>query len=235
MGYEMKLCIALDMPSAKENLELLELLGKNFAQKEIWVKVGLRSFIRDGVGFLEKIKKINPYYQIFLDLKLYDIPNTMGDAMSEIAKLQVDMVTLHSSSGREAMNEVAKRLKNLTNPPLIMAVTALTSFDKKGFNEIYNANLESKVQDFAQIAYECGMNGVVCSVWESKAIKEMLSDEFLTLTPAIRPFWEKSDDQKRTANLQEAKEAQSDFIVVGRPIYAAENPKAVFQKILENL
>lgn len=228
----MKLCIALDLPSQKENLALLESLK---GSGQVWVKVGLRSFIRDGAGFLEKIKALNPQFKIFLDLKLYDIPNTMGDSVESIATLNVDMLTIHASSGKEAMLEVMARLKTLSNPPLVMAVTALTSFDEDSFFAIYHTGLETQVLEFAKMAKECGVNGVVCSCAESLAIKEQLGDAFLTLTPAIRPFGESSADQKRVATLQDAKEARSDFIVVGRPIYKAENPKKVVETILENL
>ena len=125
----MKLCIALDMPSPKDNLKLLE----NFKNtKDIWVKVGLRSFIRDGKDFLYQIKSIGDF-KIFLDLKLYDIPNTMGDSIDEITKLPIDMLTIHASSGREAMQEVIKRIQYMQNPPLIMAVTALSMFNQQHF------------------------------------------------------------------------------------------------------
>ncbi len=227
----MKLCIALDMPDTQQNLALLQSLK---ISQEIWVKVGLRSFIRDGKEFLTQIKSLGDF-KIFLDLKLYDIPNTMGDSIDEIAKLGVDMVTIHASSGREAMNEVTKRLQNTSNPPLTMAVTALTSFHNKSFFEIYHRNLKAQVLDFAKMAYESGINGVVCSCLESKAIKETIHSDFLTLTPAIRPFGEDSGDQKRTATLQDAKAAMTDFIVVGRPIYKAQNPKEVVWKILNSI
>lgn len=228
----MKLCVALDLPSVEENLALLESLkDKDY----LWVKVGLRSFIRDGRAFLEQIKAINPLFRIFLDLKLYDIPNTMGDSVDEIAKLGVDMITIHASSGTEAMKEVVGRLKKIPNPPLVMAVTALTSFDEKSFFEIYHTGLQTQVLEFAKLAKECNLNGVVCSCAESKTIKEQLGAEFLTLTPAIRPFGESSGDQKRVASLEDAKEAQSDFIVVGRPIYKARNPKVVVEQILREM
>ena len=113
-----------------------------------------------------------------------------------------------------------------------MAVTALTSFDEKGFYEIYHRNIASQVLEFAKMASSVGVNGIVCSCLESLEIKKTFGQDFLTLTPAIRPFGEGSGDQKRVANLQDAKEARSDFIVVGRPIYEAANPQEVVQKIL---
>lgn len=228
----MKLCIALDLPSAEENLALLESLKE---EERLWVKVGLRSFIRDGAGLLERIKAMNPQFKIFLDLKLYDIPNTMRDSVAAIVDLKVDMLTIHASSGKEAMSAVMQQLQGIANPPLVMAVTALTSFDKEGFFEIYHTGLETQVIEFAKMAKECGVNGVVCSCAESLAIKTQLGEEFLTLTPAIRPFGESSGDQKRVATLEDAKEAKSDFIVVGRPIYKAQNPKVMVEQILRNL
>lgn len=228
----MKLCIALDLPSAEENLALLESLKE---EERLWVKVGLRSFIRDGAGLLERIKAMNPQFKIFLDLKLYDIPNTMRDSVAAIVDLKVDMLTIHASSGKEAMIAVMQQIQGIANPPLVMAVTALTSFDKEGFFEIYHTGLETQVIEFAKMAKECGVNGVVCSCAESLAIKTQLGEEFLTLTPAIRPFGESSGDQKRVATLEDAKEAKSDFIVVGRPIYKAQNPKVMVEQILRNL
>ena len=228
----MKLCIALDLPTMEENLGLLE------AFKDIsglWVKVGLRSFIRDGLALLEAITELYPQFKIFLDLKLYDIPNTMGDSVESIAALPVSMLTIHASSGKEAMLAVMQRLKKIPNPTLVMAVTALTSFDKESFFEIYHTGLETQVLEFAKMAKECGVNGVVCSCAESLVIKEQFGQNFLTLTPAIRPFGGISEDQKRVATLQDAKDARSDFIVVGRPIYTAENPKNVVEMILKNI
>lgn len=224
----MQLCVALDLPSREENLRLLrELRGL-----PLWIKVGLRSFIRDGREFLEEITGIDEHFRLFLDLKLYDIPNTMGDALEEIAKLNVGMLTLHASSGAEAMKECSSRLAKVKNRPLLFAVSALTSFSEEGFREVYNASLESKALDMAMSAAQNGIDGVVCSVFESARIKSFISPDFLTLTPGIRPFGEPSNDQKRVANITEAKQAMSDFIVVGRPIYQNKNPREVVEKIL---
>lgn len=223
----MQLCVALDMSSKKENLALLtELQGF-----DIWVKVGLRSFIRDGKEFLSEIKAISKDFKIFLDLKLYDIPNTMATATQECIALGVDMLTIHSSSGIEGMRAVSEVAKE--SSLLVFAVTALTSFEDRTFTPIYNAPIASHAKALALLAQEGGCDGVVCSVLECQEIKS--STSLLALTPAIRFEENATQDQKRVATPKGAKEAGSDFIVVGRPIYQAQNPKAIVAKILEEI
>ena len=232
MGEKMKLCVSLDLSSAKENLELVKQI-KDF---DIWLKVGLRSYIRDGKKFLEDLKAINPNFKIFLDLKLYDIPNTMADAAEEISNFGlVDMFNVHASSGTEAMKTVMNRIKNIPNKPLVLAVTALTSFDNKSFNAIYNEDISTKAIQFARDTYSSGVDGVVCSAYESLDIKNNTSKEFITLCPGIRPFGEDSGDQKRVADIAFAKENLVDFIVVGRPIYKSPSAKNVVKEILKNI
>ena len=227
----MKLCVALDLPTAKENLELVNQI-KDY---DVWLKVGLRTFVRDGKDFLKQLKQINPNFKIFLDLKLHDIPNTMADAAEEVAQFGVDMFNVHASAGKVAMTTVMKRLEKFDNPPIVLAVTALTSFDEENFHAVYNQDIASKATQFAKDTYASGINGVVCSVYESMAIKNNTSKDFITLTPGIRPFGEDSGDQKRVADINMAKKECSDFIVVGRPIYQSENPSSVVKRILEKL
>ncbi len=227
----MKLCIALDNPNKEDNLKLAKEI-KEYS-KDIWLKIGFRSFIRDSKEFIFELKNMG--YNIFLDLKLYDIPNTMADAAEEIAKLDVNMFNVHASSGKRAMIEVMKRLSKFEKRPLVLAVTALTSFSNEEFKKIYGEDIEKKAIEFAKDAYEAGLDGVVCSVWESLKIKENTSKNFLTLTPGIRPFGESAGDQKRVANIQEAKKNLVDFIVVGRPIYKAKKPKEIVEKILKEI
>lgn len=227
----MKLCVALDHESRAENLALV----KSLKGMDVWLKVGLRSFIRDGKELVDELKQIDSNFKIFLDLKIYDIPNTMADAASEMANLSVDMFNIHASAGKKAMKAVMQRLQEVKNPPLVLAVTALTSFDEKSFIRVYNDSIEKKASYFARSAYKSGINGVVCSVYESSAIKALTCKDFITLTPGIRPFGEKLDDQSRVANILKAKLERSDFIVVGRPIYQAQNPREVVEKILEEM
>jgi orotidine-5'-phosphate decarboxylase len=225
----MELCIALDLPSYEENIAL----AKKLAGKPLWMKVGLRSYIRDGQTFIKELQDMG--FKIFLDLKLYDIPNTMADAAEEIAKLGVEMFNIHASAGKEAMQTVMKRLEAFSKRPLVLAVTALTSFDEASFMQIYGAPIKQRAKEFAQSAYEAGLDGVVCSVFESLAVKEATSPDFLTLTPGIRPFGEEKGDQKRVATIEEAKKEKVDFIVVGRPVYKAQNPEEAVDKILTKL
>jgi len=227
----MQLCVALDLPTKEENLALVEKI-KDY---DVWLKVGFRSYIRDGKEFLNAIKEINPDFKIFLDLKLYDIPNTMADAAESIMGLGVDMFNVHASAGKLAMKTVMKRLEKYENRPIVLAVTALTSFDEENFKAIYNQDIASKADQFAKDTYEAGMDGVVCSAFESASIKNITSDSFSTLTPGIRPFGEDAGDQKRVADISMAKAQKVDFIVVGRPIYQAESPADVVAKILESI
>jgi len=225
----MELCVALDLPSTKENLALAESL-KDY---NVWMKVGFRTYIRDGKPFIEALKKINPNFKIFLDLKLYDIPNTMADAAEEIAKLGVDMFNIHASAGSIAMTTVMYRLSSYDDRPLVLAVTALTSFDEENFQKVYEKSIDEKAEPFAKMSYENGLDGVVCSTFESRAIKNATSEKFLTLCPGIRPFGEDAGDQQRVATLELAAKEGVDYPVVGRPIYRDEDPQAKVEKILK--
>jgi len=224
----MQLCVALDLPTKEENLELV----KKIKEYDVWLKVGLRTYIRDGEDFLLQIKKINSDFKIFLDLKLYDIPNTMADAAESIMSLGVDMFNVHASAGKRAMREVMNRLSKYETRPIVLAVTALTSFSEDEFVEVYEKDIAQKANQFAKDAYESGLDGVVCSAYESASIKNVTTKEFMTLTPGIRPFGEDAADQQRVADVAYAKNAMVDFIVVGRPIYKASNPAEVVENIL---
>jgi orotidine-5'-phosphate decarboxylase len=224
----MELCVALDLSTKEENLELIEKIKEH----NVWLKVGLRTYIRDGEDFLKAIKEINPDFKIFLDLKLYDIPNTMADSAESIMGLGVDMFNVHASAGKRAMKSVMERLEKYESRPIVLAVTALTSFSEEEFSAVYDNSIATKADQFAKDAMESGLDGVVCSAYESASIKDITNENFMTLTPGIRPFGEDAGDQKRVADVVFAQEAKVDFIVVGRPIYQVENPAEVIEKIL---
>ena len=228
----MKLCVALDLGSKQECLQLAERLA-DFSDK-IWLKVGLRAYLRDGADFVGELKKLGNF-KIFLDLKLYDIPNTMADAAEEIAKLGVDMINVHASSGKRAMAAVMERLDKLGSRPLVLAVSALTSFDQAEFSAVYEQNLSDAVRKFSVMSYEAGLDGMVCSAYESRLIKDATSANFITLCPGVRPFGESAADQKRVADLGASREAGADFIVIGRPIYQAQNPREICERILDKI
>lgn len=227
----MKLCVALDMTSKDENLSLVKELGG----LDIWLKVGLRSYLRDGVKFIDEIKSFGNF-KIFLDLKLHDIPNTMADAAEVISNIGVDMINVHASAGKRAMCEVMNRLNSMPNRrPIVLAVSALTSFNESEFGQIYKDSIKNCVKTMSIAAYEAGLDGMVCSVHESMLIKNSTNANFITLTPGIRPFNENSNDQSRVADLETAKRENSDFIVIGRPIYNSQNPREICERILANL
>ena len=231
MENKMKLCIALDNPSKEENLKLAKEL-QEYAN-DLWLKIGFRSYIRDGNEFIKELKLMG--YNLFLDLKLYDIPNTMADGAEEIANLNVDMFNVHASAGSIALKTVMARLQKFKKRPIVIAVTALTSFSNEEFKKIYGESIENKAKEFAKLSFEAGLDGVVCSAFESKMIKEITSSSFITLTPGIRPFGEDAGDQARVADLELAKKENVDFIVVGRPIYKDKNPKSKVEKILNKI
>lgn len=228
----MKLCVALDLESKKECLELANKLDG----LDLWLKVGMRSYYRDGKDFVKELKERG--FKVFVDLKLYDIPNTMSDAASELGKLGADMINLHASAGKQALSAVMERLKTElgSSAPLVLAVSALTSFDESGFKEIYKQEISQAVRQMAIISRKAGLNGMVCSAFESALIKSTCGSDFITLCPGIRPILNgeqaNKDDQARVADISFAKSVNTDFIVVGRPIYKAKEPKKVVEQIL---
>ncbi|MEA3419774.1 MAG: orotidine-5'-phosphate decarboxylase [Campylobacterota bacterium] len=227
----MELCVALDLPSSGENIALANTLHEH----NIWMKIGFRSYIRDGKPFIKALKTINPNFKLFLDLKLYDIPNTMADAAEEIAHLGVDMFNIHASAGEVAMRTVMERLQKFEERPLVLAVTALTSFDEAGFKAIYEKGIDEKAEQFARMSYKNGLDGVVCSAFESRAIKTATCNKFLTLCPGIRPFGEDAGDQQRVATLELAEKEGVDFPVIGRPIYRDNKPDRKVEQILKRM
>lgn len=227
----MKLCVALDLSSSSENLALADQLG----DLDLWFKVGLRAFIRDGWGFLDELTRIGNNRPIFLDLKLHDIPKTMADAAEAISDRGVSMFNLHASAGPSGLQAVMDRLSSRTVRPLVLGVTALTSLPEHEFASIYHAALAKEVPNMAQRVYETGLDGVVCSVHEVGMIRLSTRDDFLTLTPGIRFAQSAKDDQSRIASPTQARIAGSNFIVMGRPIYGAITPRTVALSVLEEI
>lgn len=226
------LIVALDFPSAKETFAFLD----HFAES-IYVKVGMELFYREGPAILGKIKERG--HQIFLDLKLHDIPNTVKSAMRNLAQMQVDMVNVHAAGGSRMMAEAIEGLEagSKGKRPLCIAVTQLTSTSAEMLRDelFIERPLDETVLHYAKVAANAGLDGVVCSVHEARKIHETCGKEFLTVTPGIRPAGSAAGDQVRIATPSFAREQGSDFIVVGRPVTQAEDQLQAYKMILADL
>jgi len=202
-------------------------------------KVGKELFVSGGPEVVRKIRSSGA--SVFLDLKFHDIPNTVARAVAAAAQLDVQMLTIHSTGGSEMMRaaeqtaqETAKRLGR--TPPLVLGVTILTSLDSNELAEIgMNANVGHQVERLASLAIRAGLRGLVCSPLEIAGLRQIIPTDIQLITPGIRPADEKKDDQKRTLSPTEALAAGADWLVIGRPICAAENPRAAAEKILASL
>lgn len=221
--------IALDFPNKKETLSFLE----KFTEKKPFVKIGMELFYSEGPDIVREIKKRG--HKIFLDLKLHDIPNTVESAMRSLANLNIDMCNVHASGTVEMMKAA---LRGLTAEdgirPLLIAVTQLTSTSEEVMQKelLISETLPDTVIKYAKNTKEAGLDGVVCSPRESEMIHQACGEEFFTITPGIRFADAKNDDQVRVTTPAEAKKLGSNFIVVGRPITRAEDPKAVYERCL---
>ncbi|MDG4727858.1 orotidine-5'-phosphate decarboxylase [Bacillus sp. NMCC4] len=225
--------IALDFPVAQEALAFLE----PFEGTPLFVKVGMELFYQEGPAILDELKEKN--CRIFLDLKLHDIPTTVQKAMNRLAALGVDLVNVHAAGGKHMMQAAVEGLESGTpagqRRPCIIAVTQLTSTSEDMMRSelLIDRPLQETVIRYGQLAYESGLDGVVCSVHESKALHEHISPAFLTVTPGIRLQNDQTDDQKRVATPAYAKEQGVSQIVVGRSITKAEKPLEAYHQILK--
>lgn len=222
--------IACDFNSKEETLAFLD----KFSGKKPYVKIGMELFYAEGPAIVQELKARG--HQIFLDLKLHDIPNTVKKAMAVLARLDVDMVNLHAA-GTRAMMEGA--LEGVTRPdgsrPLVIAVTQLTSTSQERMAEelLISAPLDETVMHYAANAVQAGLDGVVCAPLEAGKVHQRCGGGFLTVTPGIRFADGEKGDQVRVTTPAQAKELGSDYIVVGRPITQAADPVAAYQCCVE--
>jgi orotidine-5'-phosphate decarboxylase len=227
--------IALDVPTA----ELALKLAKEIAPVVGAFKIGGELFTAAGPDIVKKIRALGA--SVFLDLKFHDIPNTVAKAVASAVRLDVQMLTIHTSGGSEMMNaaeESAQQTANQAglNAPLVLGVTVLTSSDSRTLAETgCDQNVGAQVERLATLAAKAGLRGLVCSPLEIADLRQFLPSHFQLVTPGIRTGAEKADDQKRTLTPREAIDAGANWLVIGRPIYAAENPRAAAEKILESL
>lgn len=228
-----RICIALDFQNKAEVKEFLE----KFNDEKLYVKVGMELFYGEGIEIIKMIKEMG--HNIFLDLKLHDIPNTVKSAMKQLAKLEVDMVNVHASGSIAMMKAAIEGLeagKTGDKRPLCIAVTCLTSLDQEVLDNelLINDTLENVVLKWATNAKEAGLNGVVCSPLESKVIHDNLGMEFITVTPGIRLADDSVNDQKRVTTPAMARELTSSYIVVGRTITGSADPYATYKKVYQD-
>ena len=222
--------VALDFPTAQQTLEFLD----KFGSVKPFVKIGMELYYAEGPEIVRQIKARG--HKVFLDLKLHDIPNTVLKAMRVLSSLDVDMCNLHAA-GTRAMMEAA--LEGLTRPDgtrsLLIAVTQLTSTDEKSLKEeiLINAGMQETVMEYAQNARRAGLDGVVCSPLEARQVHSVCGDGFLTVTPGVRFEGGDKGDQKRVTTPAMAREAGSDYIVVGRPVTAAADAVKAYERCLK--
>ena len=227
--------VALDVPSADQALKLAELVAPAVGA----FKIGKELFVSAGPDIVKRVRATGA--SVFLDLKFHDIPNTVAKAVAAATRLDVQMLTIHTSGGSEMMRAAEKSAqdtaKSLGRPaPLVLGVTVLTSMDSNALTEIgCPPNVGHQVERLAALAVKSGLRGLVCSPLEITALRQILPLEIQLVTPGIRTGAEKADDQKRTLTPREAMQAGASWLVVGRPIYAAENPRLAAEKILESL
>lgn len=219
--------IACDFAGKEQCLEFLD----KFTDCKPFVKIGMELFYAAGPEIVREIKARG--HKIFLDLKLHDIPNTVMKSMAVLKNLDVDMTNLHAS-GTKAMMEAA--LKGLTREdgtrPILIAVTQLTSTSEEAMKEdlLINAPIDEVVMHYAKNAADAGLDGVVCSPLEAGKVHDKCGKDFVTVTPGVRFADGDVGDQKRVTTPERAKEIGSDYIVVGRPITAAEDPVAAYKR-----
>ncbi|MEC8080743.1 MAG: orotidine-5'-phosphate decarboxylase [Pseudomonadota bacterium] len=227
MSCQSPIVVALDYPT----IDQATAMAKRLDPKLCRVKVGKELFTKAGPAILEELHKLD--FDVFLDLKFHDIPNTVANAVSVAAKEGVWMVNVHASGGRRMMEASANALAQIQDHnTLLIAVTVLTSMDETDLSEIgIDLSPRDHVKRLATLAQSSGMDGVVCSAQESEMLSETLGKDFVLVTPGIRPAGSDQGDQKRIMTPAQAMQAGSHYLVMGRPITKAEDPIAVLTQV----
>lgn len=219
--------VALDFHSREEALAL----ARRLSPRDCRVKVGKTLFTRAGPDVVKALQDMG--FDVFLDLKFHDIPHTVAGAVQAAAELGVWMVNVHASGGRAMLDAARDAADSVAKPPLLIAVTVLTSMDGAALQDVGVADgTDAQVARLAGLAHAARLDGVVCSVREVADLKKRFGAKFVTVTPGIRPQGSQADDQNRIETPQSALASGSDYWVIGRPISQAADPQAVLQDIL---
>ena len=221
-----KIIVALDYPTETKAFKLIDQLDSNLCR----LKVGKEMFTLLGPSLVERIQ--NKGFEVFLDLKYHDIPNTVAMACQAAASLGVWMVNVHASGGRRMMEAASEAIANTQNKPHLIAVTVLTSMSQEDLLELgINKSPAEQALKLAGLAKSSGLNGVVCSAQEASSMQQQLGNDFLLVSPGIRPAGSKADDQRRIMTPTDALKAGSDYLVIGRPITQSDDPSSVLRTI----
>ncbi|ATI38538.1 orotidine-5'-phosphate decarboxylase [Acinetobacter baumannii] len=226
----LSIIVALDAKSQYDALKIVEQLDPTLCR----VKVGKELFTHEGPSVVKKLQEEN--FEVFLDLKFHDIPNTTAQAVCAAADLGVWMVNVHASGGRKMMETCVERLKAGNYQTQLIAVTVLTSMGREDLKDI-GLDIEpvEQVKRLAKLTKESGLDGVVCSAQEAKILRELIGQDFSLVTPGIRPEGSNADDQKRIVTPKQAMLDGSTHLVIGRPITKAENPTEMLKSILTSI
>lgn len=221
-----RVIVALDYPDPASALALADKLSPALCR----LKVGKQIFTRGGPALVEALQARG--FDVFLDLKFHDIPNTVAGAVRAAAELGVWMVNVHASGGRRMMEAASAALDGFEKPPLLIGVTVLTSMSADDLVELgYTETPQQRVLRLAALAADCGLDGVVCSAAEAVALRAARGADFCLVTPGIRLAGDDPGDQRRVLTPADAVHAGADYLVIGRSITAAENPLAALEQV----
>ena len=224
-----KIIVALDFGSLSETEDFL----KKVKGQNCRVKVGKELFTNEGPNVIKLIQQYG--FEIFLDLKFHDIPNTVSRAIKASCNLGVWMVNVHASGGKQMLLAAREAVDSSSNKPILIAVTILTSYDNYSFQELgFKNNLLDQIAYLATLSENSGMDGIVCSANDIPSIKPLVKEKFQFITPGVR-LTNSNDDQKRVTTPEDAIKQGSNYLVIGRPITSSEDPAALIEKINQKI
>ncbi len=225
---ENKIIIPLDLDHSSA-IKIAKKLNPDLCR----LKVGSQLFTSSGPKIISELNDLK--FDIFLDLKFYDIPNTVYESVKSASDLGVWMVNVHASGGAKMLESAKKAIESVNSSTILIAVTILTSFSKENMANLGISDLDKHILNLGKLAYDCGLDGVVCASTDTQSIKKNFGKNFLAVTPGIRPAWSSLDDQRRVSTPAEALRNGSDFLVIGRPITGSKDPIKALERIYKEM